>query len=191
MLNADRPEFEKHLAVLCAAMDVPCTDERKEGYWLALHSMPLIRFARTIEHMLEKEEWNKIPKPAQIWSASKRMPHEQRFGAKDDGWRGDMWDEAANVNLRDHLTFRLKNQMAFPGKPASYEAMRASDEELRIRGLDKHNLDASPEFLSAVGKLICAKNNWAADMRDLSSNGQVPLETQRVVWRGYLEEAYA
>lgn len=191
MLNADRPEFEKQLAILCAAMDVPCTEERKEGYWKALHSMPLIRFVRTIQHMLENESWVKIPKPSQIWDASKRLKSDQHFGAKDDGFRGDMWDIAANVNLRDHLTFRLKNKMALPGTLASYEAMRASDEELRIRGLDKHNLDASPEFLAAVGKLICAKNNWAADMRDLSSNDPVPLETQRAVWVGYLREAEA
>jgi hypothetical protein len=191
VLNADRPEFEKQLAILCAAMDVPCTEERKEGYWKALHSMPLIRFVRTIQHMLENESWVKIPKPSQIWDASKRLKSDQHFGAKDDGFRGDMWDIAANVNLRDHLTFRLKNKMALPGTLASYEAMRASDEELRIRGLDKHNLDASPEFLAAVGKLICAKNNWAADMRDLSSNDPVPLETQRAVWVGYLREAEA
>lgn len=191
MLNADRPEFDKQLAILCAAMDVPCTEERKEGYWKALNSMPLIRFARTIEYMLEKESWVKIPKPSQIWDGSKRMKTPDHYGAKDDGWRGDFWDIAANVNLRDHLTFRLKNKMALPGTPASYEAMRASDEELRIRGIDKHNLDASPEFITAVGKLICAKNNWSADMRDLSSNGQVSLQMQRSLWSDYIRDAEA
>lgn len=191
MLNAERPEFDKQLAILCAAMDVPCTEERKEGYWKALHSMPLVRFARAIEHVLEKESWVKIPKPSQIWDASKRVASEQHFGAKDDGWRGDFWDEAANSNLLNHLTFRIKNRLPLPGKPASYMAMRASDEELRIRGLDKHNLDADQEFVTAVGKLICAKNNWAADMRDLSSNGQVSLETQRSLWSDYLRDAEA
>ena len=189
MLNADRPEFDKQIAILCAAMDVPCTEERKEGYWKALHSMPLVRLARTIEFMLEKESWVKIPKPSQIWDASKRMKTPDHYGAKDDGWRGDFWDMAANQNLLNHIQYRLKNKMAFPGMPASYESMRMSDEDLRIVGLDKHNLDASPEFLTAIGKLICAKNNWAADMRDLSTNGQVSLETQRAIWVGYIQDA--
>lgn len=190
MLNADRQEFDKQLAILCAGLDVPCTEERKEAYWKALHSMPLIRFARTIEYMLEKESWIKVPKPSQIWEASKRLRTDP-IGPKDDGFRGDFWDIAANDNLLNHLIFRIKNRMPLPGKPASYEAMRMSDFELSKLGLDKHNLDASPEFLEAVGRLVCAKKNWAMDMRDLSSNGQVPLDTQRAVWHSYIQEAEA
>lgn len=188
MLNADRAEFDKHLSILCAGMDVPCTEERKEAYWKSLHSMPLVRFARAIEHVLEKESWTKIPKPAQIWEASKRARTEP-FTPKDDGFRGDFWDEVANQNLLNHLTFRIKNQRPLPGKPASFDAMRLTDTERGKLGLDKHYLDASPEFIDAMGKLICAKNNWAIDMRDLAENGPVPLDVQRTIWHDYLREA--
>lgn len=190
MLNADRQEFDKQIAILCAAMDVPCTEERKEGYWKSLHRMSLVVLARTIEHMLEKESWIKIPKPSQIWDASKRLRTEP-VGPKDDGFHGDMWDIAANQNLLNHILFRLKNGKKFPGQPISFFAFRLSEAERIKMGFDKHNLDASPEFITAVGKLVCAKKNWAADMRDLESNGPVPLETQRAIWHDYVREAEA
>jgi hypothetical protein len=42
-----------------------------------------------------------------------------------------------------------------------------------------------------VGRLVDAKKAWAADMRDLSRNGEVPIEMQRTVWTDYIGRAQA
>lgn len=190
MNSLDRPEFDKHLAILCAGMDVPTTEERKEAYWRGLQHMPLGVFVRTVDFVLAKEAWSKIPKPGQLWDISKRM----RAAAAppppvDDGFRGDAWDAAANRYLLGYLATRFKSGRKFPGKPASYEAMRAPLKDLRALGLDEHNLDASSEFIAHVHKLVAAKNAWASDMRDIAVNGAVPVATQQTVWREYLARA--
>lgn len=99
MEAADRSEFERNLGILCAAFDVPCTAERKEAYWLSLERMPLLVFARTVNHMLTAEEWVRIPKPSQVWASSKRIRAMAPQESTDDGWRGDEWDAAANRHL--------------------------------------------------------------------------------------------
>lgn len=190
MNSADRTEFDAQLAVLCAGMDVPCTQERKEAYWKGLQQMSLSIFVRTVEFILAKENWAKIPKPGQVWEASKRM---RTAGPppppRDDGFRGDAWDAAANRYLLGYLTKRLEKRLAIPGRTASYSAMAASERELRIRGLDTHLLDASPEFVANVELLVKAKNAWAFDMRDIAQNGEVAPEIQRAVWRDYIVQA--
>lgn len=102
----DRTEFERHLSILCAGFDVPCTPERKEAYWKGLARMQLLVFARTIEHILADEEWARIPKPFQVWAASKRLRASAPEPAHDDGFRGDAWDIVANRHL---LAFILRS----------------------------------------------------------------------------------
>lgn len=99
MDSTERPEFERHLSVLCAAFDVPCTSERKDAYWLSLERMPILVFARVVQYMLTEEEWARIPKPSQIWAASKRMRATAPQEKPNDGWKGDEWDAAANRHL--------------------------------------------------------------------------------------------
>ena len=106
-----------------------------------------------------------------------------------DAFAGDNWDMAANRYLMGHIAKRLSENPRFYGKPASYEAMRANDDDLRQLGLDKHNLDASGEFVDNVAKLVAAKNAWAADMRDLAVNGEVPPSTQKAVWYDLMNTA--
>jgi len=61
LLNIERPEFDKQLAILCAGLDVPCTDERKEAYWKGLNRMSLPLFTRAVEQILSEENWTKVP----------------------------------------------------------------------------------------------------------------------------------
>lgn len=194
MNSTDRTEFDSQLAVLCAGMDVPCTQERKEAYWKGLQQMSLSIFVRTVDFILAKETWARIPKPGQVWEVSRRM---RAAGPppppKDDGFRGDDWDAIANRYLLGYLTKRLEKRMAIPGRAASASAMVAQSYELRVRGLDTHLLDASPEFVFNVEVLVKAKNAWAVDMRDLAqnANGEVPPSTQQAVWYGYIKQAEA
>ncbi len=109
----------------------------------------------------------------------------------DDGFTGDAWDMAANRYLLAHIRTTLAKNSRRYGRPASYEAMRASDADLEKLGLDKHNLDASLQFVTNVHALVAAKNAWADDMRDLQQNGMVPPETQKAVWHDLIKRAEA
>jgi hypothetical protein len=102
---ADRSEFERHFSILCAAFDVPCTDERKEAYWLAMASMPMLMFARIVQWVLTEEEWARIPKPGQLWQVKRRMragpPPREEVTA--DNWVGDAWDIVSNRHLLAYI----------------------------------------------------------------------------------------
>jgi hypothetical protein len=108
-----------------------------------------------------------------------------------DTFAGDVWDIAANRYLLGHIAKRMSANPKMYGKPASYEAMQASVADLNQLGLDKHNLDASGEFVDNVHKLIGAKKEWAADMRDIAVKGEVPVDTQKQFWREYMQRAEA
>ena len=165
MNSADRAEFDKHLAILCAGMDVPATEERKEAYWRGLQQMSLGVFARTVDFVLTKESWSKIPKPGQLWEVSKRMRASAApQGPSDDGFRGDAWEAAGNRYLLAHITQRCSITPWAYGKPVDPEK---------------------------VNKLVAAKKAWASDMRDIAVEGRVPPETQKAVWREYMARAEA
>src|ERR1700761_4598794 len=91
-----RQEFDQPLAVLCAGFDVPCTPERQEAYWIALQGMQLGNFTRTVPLLLQEEGATRLPKPAAIWAASKKLRAQGPEKPVDDGFRGDHWDQAAN-----------------------------------------------------------------------------------------------
>jgi hypothetical protein len=108
-----------------------------------------------------------------------------------DDFDGDVWTMAANRYLMGHIAKRMSANPKCYGQPASFKALRAKDEDLRLLGLDKHNLDASPEFIQNVHALVAAKNAWADDMRDLAVDGGVPVETQKAVWHDWIGRAEA
>lgn len=116
------------------------------------------------------------------------QPDQPRLPAPDS-FTGDNWDMAANRYLMGHIAKRIAENPEFYGKAASYRAMQADDDDLRQLGLDKHNLDASGEFVDNAAKLVVAKNAWAADMRDLAVNGSVPPSTQKAVWYDLMNTA--
>lgn len=184
MKPAERPEFESQLGVLCAGMDVPCTDERKEAYWRALQEMSLPVFIRTIEFMLREEDWTRMPKPGQVWASSKRMrSHGPVDAPKDDGFRGDEWDIAANRHLMTHIARQLRGKPLRYGRPASAEMMRKLDRKV------SPNADASPEFVANVGLLVEAKREWARNMRAYGTS--CPVDIQRQCWDQRMGEAEA
>lgn len=111
--------------------------------------------------------------------------------AHEDTFRGDVWDMAANRFLMGHIAKRVKQNTLCYGKPASYALLQAPAKDLQELGVDPHYLDASAEMIDRIKKLIAAKNDWAADMRDLAVKGSVPVETQQAVWHDYLNRAEA
>lgn len=108
-------------------------------------------------------------------------PDQPRLPAPD-AFTGDNWDMAANRYLLGHIAKRMKEDPKFYGRPASSKMLQAPEKDLRELGVDTHYLDASGEFVANVNKLVSAKNAWAADMRDLAVNGEVPPSTQKAVW---------
>jgi hypothetical protein len=184
MLSTDRPEFEKQLAVLCASQDVPCTEARIEAFWRALQAMTVLQFTRTVDFMLVKESWARMPKPAQVWDAFKRMRAAAPSEPKDDGFRGDVWDAAANRYLMGHIAKQMAANPRCYGRPASVKSMQTKRE-------DSPNGDASPEFVANVDRLRQAKALWAEDMRDMARDGGVDPEVQRAVWKDWIGRAEA
>ncbi len=71
MLSTDREEFGRLLRVLCAARNVPCTEEREQAFWLGLAKMSLIQFGRAVDAMCADENPPKGLQPSQVWSAYK------------------------------------------------------------------------------------------------------------------------
>lgn len=184
MNSTDRPEFDKQLAVLCASQDVPCTEERKEAFWRALQSMSMVQFVRTIDFMLVKESWARMPKPAQVWESFKRMRASAPIEPKDDGFRGDDWDSLANRYLIGYIAKQISADPRRYGRPASVKSMQARRE-------DSPNGDASQEFVDNVARLRAAKDSWAADMRDMERDGGVDPKVQKAVWEDYIARAEA
>lgn len=115
----------------------------------------------------------------------------QRALPKPDAVEWNKWDMAANRHLLAHFIRRITERTNRYGRGASAQMLRAPVEDLRQLGVDEKLLDASGEFVSNVKRLIAAKNNWAADMRDLERNGEVPSETQKAVWNDYITTAEA
>lgn len=136
MKPAERPQFKAHLQVLCAGLDVPCTAEREQAYWIALQDMPLAVFIRTIEHILREEEWAKMPKPGQVWAASKRMRAEGPTKPHDDGWRGDNWDIAANKHLLGRIVHAIHDRKPVEGLARLLEAKRQWSADMRKYGTE-------------------------------------------------------
>jgi hypothetical protein len=180
VISTDRPEFEKQLAVLCASQDVPCTEPRIEAFWRALQSMSLLQFVRTVDHMLVKESWARMPKPVQVWDAFKRMRAAAPSEPKDDGFRGDAWDALANRYLMGYIAKQLSGNPRRYGRPASVKSMQSKDSP---------NGDASAEFIANVNRLRQAKALWAEDMRDMAGEGGVDVEVQKAVWKDYIGRA--
>jgi len=68
----DRPEFERQVAMLCAAYNVPA-GERGEAYWNAFNRLGLIEFARMVAHIIGPEGPDKLPTVPQLWKIRKEL----------------------------------------------------------------------------------------------------------------------
>lgn len=116
-----------------------------------------------------------------------------------EGPQIDPWEAQGNLWLLTYIRTQVAANPQRYGKPASYEAMAIPREAFprmnKIRESegkaprDPNNLDASPEFVRNVGRLVQAKKLWAADMRDLSQNdptGRVPMSLAKATWTDYI-----
>lgn len=162
MLEADRPEFERILSELFAAIDKPLGEHQRSAFWKGLQQMGLIEFARCRDHLIDELKEGEAPKRfsvGDIWAAKRRlraaaMPTQ---GPADDGWRGDNWDIAAN----NHMMAVVLRSMA---------VKRCYNErETRI--------------------LVRYKNAWAADMRETAVGEEVDPGIQKAAWRDFMEGA--
>lgn len=190
MLATERADFEKHLKVMLAGLDLPASDDRIEAFWKACMRMPLSVFARTCDYVLVTPEWQGLKKPQTMWAASKEMragadliaeaQERARNPLADEG--PDQFEIMANTHLWRYIARRIRRNPRCYGPPASVPAMQHTREPAA---------DASPQLQRAIKHLVDAKKFWAADMRDRHAHtGELPDKaTQDEWWLDYLTKA--
>lgn len=183
MQPAERPEFEKQIGVLFAAIDKPLTEERREAFWKGCLNMSLLDVGRCINRVLEDLQENPAPRfftVGDLWAAKRKLRAAGPYVlAPQDPNAGkfDPWAIAANFHLAAHIRKALSRNSRRYGDPGNYVSGRQE----------------SREFRANVARLVEAKNAWAADMRDLAAHnaGEVPVLQQREIWNDYLKSAEA
>ena len=76
MTPDDRPDFEKRLRELFAAVSQPLTEERLEGFWKGLARMGVFEFGRAVDLLLAELEQGDPPKflnARHVWAARDRL----------------------------------------------------------------------------------------------------------------------
>ena len=73
MHSTDRPEFEAQLAKLCAGLNVPMTDHRRQAYWTGLCKMSIVEFVRCVDELLGENGGDKFPSTYDIWQLHKQL----------------------------------------------------------------------------------------------------------------------
>lgn len=168
MIQSDREDFDRLLRELCAAIGIPCTDERLEGFWKGLRGgMSFAEFARIQEIMIKRLEEGERPKTialTDIWNVRRglmaRAPvvsaaPEPYVPGHDDWWR------CANRHLLAHIMQRVARR-----RPAYTR--------------------------DALTVLLPAKDAFAQDMRDVQdASGEVPVEVQKASWSDFIDKADA
>lgn len=180
MQSGDRDEFTKTLRVLCAARGIPWTDDRDEAFWKGLAKMSLIQFNRAVDAMCASEDPPRNLTPGQVWQAFKAQRANGVTLTPTPGADEDKWGREANRRLMHHVTNYVAKDPQRYGRPASWEAMKASRDP---------NADASSEFLRNVQALVVAKNRWAQLMRASDEGDGVDPAEQNESWRVCLREA--
>ena len=78
MLSTERLEFDGHIASLCAALNMPATPERLNGFWKAFNRLHMLEIARMVEGALQDPSIEKATVPA-LWRVRDKLRH--RAGA--------------------------------------------------------------------------------------------------------------
>lgn len=102
MQDTDRKAFDEILGEIFAAIDKPLGESQRSAFWKALTDMSLIELARVRDHLLREWREQDPPRkftPGDIWRARKALRAAAPTKAPDDGWRGDDWDQRANLRL--------------------------------------------------------------------------------------------
>ena len=107
MQENDREAFDVILAEIFAAIDKPLGEAQRSVFWKGLRDLGLVEFAR-IRDLLVREyrDYEQPPKKfaiGDIWAARKRL---RAAAPKKDpvrDWKGDEWDEKANLRLLGYV----------------------------------------------------------------------------------------
>lgn len=132
-----------------------------------------MRFARAVGDDNDPESLPQIPQALQ-------------------GPQMEPWTIQGNLWLLAYIRTQMTEKPLRWGRPASKAAMQLWPNQLEDNGMHPHKLDASPEFAAHVGRLVEAKNQWAADMKDLGRNdpqGRVPMSTAKAIWADYIQRS--
>jgi hypothetical protein len=75
MVNTDREEFDKQVAVLFGAFPqvYGLSDARKEAYWRGLQSMSLTLFVRVVDRVIGQSGDDEPPSVRRIWAISRDL----------------------------------------------------------------------------------------------------------------------
>jgi hypothetical protein len=77
MLQADREEFDRQVALLCAAFNVPVAD-RADAYWLAFNKLRLDDWLRMVAHCVGQNGPDKMPSVPALWKVRATLRSGQR-----------------------------------------------------------------------------------------------------------------
>lgn len=179
MVEADRPEFEKALAELFAAIDKPLGEAQRTAFWRGLSRMSLVEFSRCRDKIVADLAGGEAPRKfgiSDIWVAKSKLQAFAPIKAQSDGFLGDDWDMAANRHLLGYITKRMARNSMIYGEGPSSEAMR-DKERMHLA-----NADAHPKFITNVHTLVAYKNRWADMMRAAADQDGVPIDEQQEIW---------
>lgn len=188
MQESDRTEFDVIIAELFAALDKPLWDAPRNAFWKGLRQMSLVEFSRCRDKIVADLADGEPPRKfgvSDIWVANGKLRAAAPTKPRDDGWRGDDWDAAANMHLLKHIRTRTAGNSQCYGCGPSHAAMTD------VARAKEKNLDASPEFTRNVQTLVRFKNLWAEQMRLSATKDGVPVPEQQEVWRECMKRAEA
>jgi hypothetical protein len=89
--HGDREEFDKQVALLCDAFDVP-PGNRPDAYWAAFEKISLVEFARMVAAALadETNERVRIPTVSQLWAIRRKLRSRPVAGAVGGQTQADL-----------------------------------------------------------------------------------------------------
>lgn len=115
MQETDRNAFDEILGEIFAAIDKPLGESQRSAFWKALSELSILEFARVRDHLLREWREQDPPRkftPTDIWRARKAL----RAAAPtkiDDGWRGDEWDQRANLRMLSRVMKAVMARRAY------------------------------------------------------------------------------
>lgn len=162
MLAVERPEFERHLAIMFGAWNRVLSTDAKEGYWKGCEFMQLSDFVRAMDKAivrLRDDPETALPNVGALWSIKRSLRAKAPAEAEkpeDDGWKGDGWDRMANLHLFAYLLKHVQK-----GKRYHPDAVYSASQRTFIPG---------GEGKKRAEILVRWKNEWASIMRGSPQN---------------------
>lgn len=120
MLNTDKPELKEHLKVLCAAYNVPLTDEREMAFWYGVHHARLSEVVANIAKLCAAAKKGvPVPRPGDLLNVQPadhvgKDAKAEAAGAAAEAMNRRNWDaflrddpELARIELRIAVAGRI------------------------------------------------------------------------------------